>query len=206
LSGLLATLGGISNAILFRLGESLPLPYLVHQPWRLVMAVFLHGSLIHVGFNMMTLLNIGPLVEELYGSARYLFIFIVTGIMGYVASSASGHVSVGASGSLLGLVGAIIAVTGGRQNAGAKMIRNQLLTWVVGIAIFGLLMPAIDNYAHAGGFAAGYLLGRIIPDRPPADHAERRRADVLGWLAAAVVAVSFIFMVMNYFATAQRFG
>ncbi len=206
LSGLISSLGGISNAILLRMGESLPLPYLARQPWRMVMAIFLHGSLIHVGFNMMTLLNIGPLVEEMYGSAKYLFLFIVTGAIGYVASAAFGNISVGASGSLLGLVGAIIAVTGARQSAGARMIRNQLLTWVIGIAILGFLMPVIDNYAHAGGFAAGYVLGKMMPDRPPADTQERRRAELLGWLAGGVAAVCFALMLMNYFATAPGPG
>ena len=204
LSGLLRTLGGISGIILLRMGESVPFAYMLSQPWRLVMAVFLHGSLIHVGFNMMALMNIGPLVEELYGSARYLFIFVVTGAAGFLASSLFGNVSVGASGAILGLVGTLIAVTGSRHNAGARMLRGQLISWLVSIAVLGFLMPGIDNFAHGGGFVAGYLLGRLIPDRHPADLAERRSANVLGWAAALAVAASFVFMVFNYFATAQN--
>jgi rhomboid protease GluP len=206
LRGILVSLGGISGAILLRLGESVPLPYLASQPWRLVMAVFLHGSLIHIGFNMMTLMNIGPMVEELYGSARYLFIFVVTGAFGYLASATVGNVSVGASGSLLGLIGVLIAVTGGRKSAGAQMMRRQLISWVITIAVLGLLMPIIDNYAHAGGFAAGYVLGKMLPDRLPADLAETRRADIMGWAAGLAVAASFIFMLINYFATARALG
>jgi rhomboid protease GluP len=113
---------------------------------------------------------------------------------------------VGASGSLLGLVGVLIAVTGGRQNAGARMLRGQLISWVISIAVLGLFMPVVDNWAHGGGFLAGYALGRLIPDRQPADAAERRTADVMGWAAALVVAGSFIFMVMNYFATTRLFS
>jgi rhomboid protease GluP len=206
LGGILLSLGGISGVILLRMGESLPLPYLLGQPWRLVMAVFLHGSLIHIGFNMMTLMNIGPMVEELYGSARYLFIFVVTGALGFLASSAFGNVSVGASGSLLGLVGVLIAVTGGRQSAGARMLRGQLISWVISIAVLGFFMPVVDNWAHGGGFVAGYLLGRLIPDRQPADLAERRTADILGWAAGLLVAASFVFMVINYFAMARVTG
>jgi rhomboid protease GluP len=158
LGGLLFSLGAISGAILERMGMSLPTWYVPDnftQPWRLVTAIFLHGSLIHIGFNMMALANIGPMVEELYGSARYLFIFVATGIAGFVASSLIGNVSVGASGSLLGLVGVLIAVTGSRQSAGARMIRGQLISWVISIAVLGFLMPGIDNWAHGGGLAAG---------------------------------------------------
>jgi rhomboid protease GluP len=153
---------------------------------------------------MMAFMNIGPMVEELYGSARYLFIFVVTGAVGFLASSLFGSVSVGASGSILGLVGVLLAVTGSRQSAGARMLRSQLVSWVVSIAVLGFLMPGIDNFAHGGGFVAGYLLGRLIPDRPPADVTEQKSANVLGWTAALAVAVSFVFMVLNYFATAQN--
>ena len=61
--------------------------YNVLQPWRFVMAIFLHGSLLHIGFNMWVLMDVGPLVEEVYGSARYLFIYVATGVAGYVLSS-----------------------------------------------------------------------------------------------------------------------
>jgi rhomboid protease GluP len=206
LGGILFSLGGISGTILLRLGESLPLSYQLDQPWRLVMAMFLHGSLLHIGFNMMALVNIGPMIEELYGSARYLFLFVVTGAAGFFASSLAGNVSVGASGSLLGLIGALIAVTGSRRSAGARMIRGQLISWVISIAVLGFFMRGIDNWAHGGGFVAGYLLGRLIPDRQPADPSERRSAEIMGWAAALVVALSFVFMVINYFATARAFG
>jgi rhomboid protease GluP len=206
LTGLLFNLGGISGTILERMGMSLPLPYVLEQPWRLVMAVFLHGSLIHIGFNMMALMNVGPMIEELYGSARYLFLFVVTGAAGFLASSLTGNVSVGASGSLLGLIGALIAVTGSRQSAGARMLRGQLVSWVVSIAVLGFFMRGIDNWAHGGGFVAGYLLGRLIPDRQPADPSERRTAEIMGWGAALAVAVSFVLMLINYFATASIFG
>ena len=205
----LFNLGAISSTVLERMGMSMSVlfsPGDLSQPWRLITAIFLHGSLIHIGFNMMALINIGPMVEELYGSARYFFIYVVTGIFGYVVSGVHGGSSVGASGSILGLVGVLIAVTGGRQSAGAKMIRGQLISWVISIAVLGYLFPVIDNYAHAGGFAAGYVLGKMLPDRLPADLAESRRANIMGWAAALVVAASFIFMLINYFATANPLG
>ena len=73
--------------------------------------MFLHGGLIHIGFNMMILLDIGPMVEELYGSARYLFLYISMGIVSFLVSAWAGNFSLGASGAILGLVGLLIAAT-----------------------------------------------------------------------------------------------
>jgi rhomboid protease GluP len=197
-TGGLMNLGGISNQVSYRLGASLPLGYTISQPWRLVTAIFLHGGLLHIGFNMWVLMDIGPMVEELYGSARYLFLWVVTGVAGYIVSSAAGHFSVGASGSLLGLVGVLLAATTGRKSMAAQALRSALIRWLIYIAVLGLIMAGTDNYAHFGGVASGYLLGRLMPDRTPAYLNERRLADFLGWAAGIAIAVSFGFMVVNY--------
>jgi len=207
--GALFGLGGISGAILYRMGASLPLyfyPNDLSQPWRLITAIFLHGSLLHIGFNMWVLMDLAPTIEELYGSARFLFVFIATGVCGYVLSAVTGHQSVGASGSLLGLVGLLLALTSGRQSIGMRMLRSQLLYWLVYIAVIGLLMPGIDNYAHIGGFVSGFVLGKIMADRQPADLTERRRANALGWTTGLAVAASFLFMLVNYFASPLGVG
>jgi rhomboid protease GluP len=193
----LFALGGIRGDILLRLGESLPLGYNLAQPWRFVMAVFLHASLLHIVFNMWVLMDIGPQIEELYGSARYFFIYVATGIGGYLLSSGiSGHPSVGASGALLGLIGVLLATTIGRRGAINQMIRSQLIRWLIYLAIWGLVFPGIDNYAHAGGFATGFILGKLMEDRPPATPQARKWAHALGWLTALVVLASFVMMAL----------
>ena len=207
IGGGIFNIGGISNRVLFAFGSSLPLssfspffPTDLTQPWRLITAVFLHASLLHIGFNMWVLIDIGPMVEELYGSARYFFIFVVTGALGYVASSFFGYMSVGASGALLGLIGVLLAVTTKRRgSASAQMLRSQLFRWLIYIAILGFVMHGIDNAAHIGGLISGFLIGRVMMDRAPIDPVERKRAYALGWLAGAVVAVSFAFMVLQFF-------
>ncbi len=198
--GGLMNLGGIASRVSFRLGESLPLAYNISQPWRFITAIFLHGSLIHIGFNMWVLMDIGPMVEELYGSARYLFLFVATGVGGYFVSSIFGRgAAVGASGALLGLVGLLLAATTGRRSMAAQALRSALIRWLIYIAVIGLLPGSgIDNFAHFGGLASGYALGRLMPDRPPADLSERRMANFLGWAAGIAIAVSFGFMIMNY--------
>ena len=196
--GGLMNLGGIATPINLRLGASLPLRYDMGQPWRFITAIFLHGGLLHIAFNMWVLMDIGPMVEEMYGSARYFFLFIVTGACGYVVSSFFGHLSVGASGSLLGLIGVLLAATTGRKSLAAQAMRSALIRWLIYIGVLGFIFTGTDNAAHAGGLVAGYLLGRVMNDRMPADVSERRRADLLGWIAGLAVAVSFVFMVLSY--------
>lgn len=204
LLGGLFNLGGISEAILVRMGMSAP--FNLVQPWRLVTAVFLHASLLHLGFNMWVLMDLGPVLEEMYGSARFFFIFIATGIFGYVLSSVTGHYSVGASGSLLGMIGVLLALSMGRQSMGMRMLRSQLIYWLIYIAVMGIMIPGIDNYAHIGGFIAGFALGKVMIDRKPADTTELKRANALGWTAGFAVAVSFALMLMNYFSSPLGLG
>jgi rhomboid protease GluP len=194
--------GGIGGETLFKFGASMPWPDDLIQPWRLVMAIFLHGGLLHIGMNMWVLMDIGPQIEEVFGSARYFFIYVATGVVGFAVSSASGHLSVGGSASLLGLIGVMLAVTTKHGGAQMQMLRNHLLRWLLYIGLFGLFVRGIDNWAHAGGLAAGFLLGRIMVERTPATPQEQRNAWVLGWLAGIMVAGSFIFMALQYFRTA----
>ncbi len=204
LGGGLMGLGGIALDVNRRLGASLRLtgyidqPGDLGQPWRLITAIFLHGGLLHIGFNMWVLMDIGPMVEEMYGSARYLFLYVATGVAGYLLSSSVGHFSVGASGSLLGLIGVLLAATTGRKSMAAQALRSALIRWLIYIAVLGFLFSGTDNYAHFGGVASGYVLGRLMPDRTPADLSERRLADFLGWTSGIAIAVSFGFMVVNY--------
>jgi rhomboid protease GluP len=199
--GALMGFGAIDGNVLVRLGASLRLIGYpgeatdVAQPWRFVTAVFLHGSLMHIAFNLWVLMDIGPQIEELYGSARYLFIYVATGIGGYVVSSTFGKFSVGGSGALLGLIGVLLAITTGRRSAGMQMLRSQIIRWLIYIAVFGFLFPGIDNFAHAGGLAAGFLLGKIMVDRAPVSPEERKTAQLLGWASALAVIASFAMMV-----------
>ncbi len=186
--GGLSILWGMNGETLYRLGACFgPSIYQGHEWYRLITAMFLHGGLIHIGFNMMVLLDIGPIVEEVYGS-------------GFVVSSLAGHFSLGASGAILGLVGLMIAITTRRGGAYMRELRSRLISWVVTIFVMGLLFTGMrtDNWAHAGGLAAGFLLGKMFTDRQPLNGAEKTRAYALGWMAGAVILASILFMVLHY--------
>jgi rhomboid protease GluP len=192
-------LGAINSQVLIASGASLPLGYNLVQPWRFLTAVFLHASILHIGFNMWVLMDIGPVIEEMYGSARYFFIFVVTGIGGYVLSSFFNNFSIGASGALLGLIGVLLAMSMGRRSAGMQMLRSQMIRWLIYILVFGLVMRGIDNFAHIGGFITGFVLGKLMVSRPPVSPEERKKAYLLGWAAGLAVVASFAMVVLRIF-------
>ncbi len=201
----LSMMASVNGEVLARLGARETISLLFHQEWwRIVTAIFLHANLLHIGMNTWAFLDLGPPLEELYGSARYLFLYVATGIIGYVFSTAVDialrrpGASVGASGAIMGLLGLYLAVSGRRGGAYFQSIRRQMLQWVVIIFAFGFLMGGIDNAAHLGGLASGYLFGRIFADREPADAIERRRAILLALAALLVVVGSFAEMILHY--------
>jgi rhomboid protease GluP len=186
--------GAIDGNVLVRLGASLPWFVNSREPWRFVTAIFLHASILHILFNMWVLMDIGPQIEEVYGSARFLFIYVISGIGGYVVSSFFGHLSVGGSGAILGLCGVVLAITMGSRSTQAQMFRSYVVRLLIYIAILGFLPfgLALDNWAHAGGLATGFVIGKILTDRAPASPEERKRAYAMGWGAALLVVASFV--------------
>ena len=206
-TGQLSIMASIPGTVLHRLGARSSYDLIVlNQWWRLVMPIFLHAGLMHIGFNMYALYQLGPPLEDLYGSARYLFLYIATGVCGFVFSTiwnlamqGGFGIGIGASGAILGLAGLQLAVCSRRGGAYFLMVRNQLLSWVVIIFVMGLLpFFNVDNAAHFGGLVSGYVLGRIFTDREPAGPAERTRANLLGLLAILAIAGSFAAMLFHY--------
>jgi membrane associated rhomboid family serine protease len=192
-------LWGMSGETMYRLGASFgPAIFGQHEWYRLVTAMFLHGGLIHIGFNMMALMQFGPALEELYGSSRYLFLYVVTGMFGFLVSAALGNYSLGASGALLGLVGLLLAITTKRGGSYMREMRSRLITSVGILFLLGFSGVGIDNYAHAGGLALGFVLGKVFADRQPVNVKEIRTAYALGWLAGLVVIASFVLMILHF--------
>jgi rhomboid protease GluP len=198
--GGLTILWGMGGVSAVRLGASYPPAIFFLNEWyRLITACYLHGGLIHIGFNMMVLMDIGPVVEELYGSARFFFLYTATGAAGFYFSAQFGHnFSLGASAPILGLIGLMIAVTTRRGGAQMQQLRSRLISWVVSIFVFGFLMRGIDNWAHGGGLATGFILGRIVADHEPRTPSELRVAQALGWITAVLVVSSFVLMILHY--------
>lgn len=184
----------------YRLGMNYgPTIFFDHQYWRLITAMFLHGGLIHIGFNMMTFMQFGPAIEELYGSPRFLFLYTFTGAFGFLVSALRGHLSLGASGALLGIMGAVLAITTKRGGMYMRDLRSRLIS-SLGILFLIGLMPGIriDNWAHGGGLAAGFVLGKLFVDRQPMNKSEKFRAQLLGWVAGLAIVASFVLMLLHF--------
>jgi len=166
--------------------------------WRLATCMFVHIGAIHFLFNMYALLSVSSFLEEEIGSARYLTLFLLSGLGGSAASYLlhARVVSAGASGAIFGLIGFAIPYFRRQGSARARDIQSFMVRWALYAFFFGLLVRA-DNYAHAGGFAAGFFLGSVIEFRED----ERRRRDpfwrvVAGFLALALAA-SFVLLVRS---------
>ncbi|MCB9778906.1 MAG: rhomboid family intramembrane serine protease [Alphaproteobacteria bacterium] len=164
------------------------------EAWRLVSAVFLHGSGLHLLLNATALLGLGRLVESLYGRGRYLFLFVACGVGGALLSYLGGtRLSIGASGAIFGLMGAPI-VFGWRHRAQLPEglgddLRRALLPWVVLNLAIGFIVPFIDNLAHVGGLVTGCLLALVLGNRVvPGLEGRRWVPAVLAALAVAAVA------------------
>lgn len=159
----LLVFGGSGAFPVFRLGHW----------WTLLSAAWLHGGLLHLLFNMMWVRQLAPATAEIYGAARMVIIYTVSSVTGFFLSSWAGaflpflggaFFTIGASAPIFGLLGAL--VYSGRRG-GSSAIGRQALVFAVILGVFGFVMPGVDNWAHAGGFAGGYGTGRLLDPFKP---------------------------------------
>jgi rhomboid protease GluP len=151
-----------STRSLFSLGASGAIPVFgLGHWWTLLSAGWLHGGILHILFNMMWVRQLAPETAELYGPGRMVIIYTVSGVTGFLASTLLGtQLTVGASAPIFGLLAAQVHYG---RHAGSRHIGSQAWGYAVVLFIMGFLPGmAIDNWAHAGGFAGGYLISKIL--------------------------------------------
>ncbi|MGA7908026.1 MAG: rhomboid family intramembrane serine protease [Candidatus Sulfotelmatobacter sp.] len=151
--------------------------------WRLLTSTFVHGGLIHIAFNMWCLWDLGALAESLYGRWTYAAIYLICGVGASLTSVLwNPHVfSVGASGAIFGLAGALLAAFKLGEFSVPRAVLSGTLrslgAFVVYNLIFGVAISGIDNAAHIGGLITGLILGAVIAlIAPQHDHGSRRAA------------------------------
>jgi rhomboid protease GluP len=144
--------------------------------WTLLSASWLHGSALHILFNMMAVRQLAPAVADLYGPGRMVIIYTAAGVCGFALSSFAGAYlpsipllrgsayTLGASASIAGLIGAILYYG---HRSGSSMARSYASSYIVMLIAMGFLMAGIDNHAHAGGFGGGYLAARMLDPLKP---------------------------------------
>ena len=160
-----------STTVLVLFGASGAFPvFTLGRWWTVLSAGWLHAGLLHIAMNMYWLWQMGPALSDLFGSARTVIIYTAGGVAGFALSSFAGEflpnlpllhsagLTVGASAPLFGMIGALYHY--GRT--GSSMARQMAVSIMIQALIFGLLVPGIDNFAHLGGFAGGYLTSAFL--------------------------------------------
>jgi membrane associated rhomboid family serine protease len=179
------------------------------QYWRLLSAMFLHATLIHILLNAYALYLFGPFVEEHFGRRWFLPIYLVSGFLASVASYTFrgledvGAVGVGASGAIAGLLGAFIAYNFRRRHLSLAQgnLRTALMIILLN-AVFGFVVPAVDNAAHLGGLVAGIAAGAVVEGFGP-----RSARTATRWAGlAALVALGVVLAVWRTQEIRAAFG
>jgi rhomboid protease GluP len=192
-----------SPRALFLFGDSGAVPVFVAGRWWTVLSAgWLHGGVLHIFMNMMAMRQLAPGVAELYGPGRTAIIYTAGAIVGFGLSSFAGafippllvlrgsDFTVGASASIAGLIGALLAYG---HRTGSTMARSYAGSYIVGLVIIGFMPFGIDNYAHAGGFAGGYLAARLL------DPMKQERVDhvIIGVVCVVVSLLSVVVSVIH---------
>jgi rhomboid protease GluP len=164
--------------------------------WTVLSAGWLHGSALHILFNMSVVRQMAPPTADVYGPGRMVIIYTAACVAGFALSTVAGfflaglpwplspgRATLGASASIAGLIGAIMHYG---NRGGSGMARSYASRYILMLVIIGLF-PGIDNYAHAGGFGGGYLMARYLDPLKPEriDHI----AIALVCLAASLLSV-----------------
>ncbi len=171
--------------------------------WRLLSAPFLHGGAMHLGFNMLALWAAGRQLSRLLGNAQFLLVYLATALCGSAASlhfAGQTSVSVGASGAVFGVLGALLAASWQYRHQlppqDSRRLWSGLGLFVVYSLLHGFTQPNVDNSAHVGGLLAGLVLGLLLKGRFDQAAAGGLRARHAG-LAATFAGVAVVYGVLT---------
>ena len=164
------------------------------EVWRIISAAFLHVSLIHLLVNMYSLVIIGTQVETFIGKLKFLFIYLISAIVGSLLSLIFNEVnivSVGASGAIFGLMGALLYFGYHYRLYLSEAIKNQIIPVIVLNLILGFMVSGVDNAAHIGGLIGGYLASMAIG----IENKSKLRDKVNGWIVLVLLIVFLSYIV-----------
>jgi len=180
-------------------GQYWPRVYQLGEWWRCITYAYTHGGILHIGFNMVVLYQVGPLVEREIGSLRFFVLYTLTALTATLAGWLwhPAVLVVGASGSLFGLIG-FSAAYYNRLGAAGLYVRNFMLKWALFAFVFGLAVGA-DNAGHLGGAIGGAALGFVLPIGVRGRQMLRPLFNLLAALCAVATVVSLVMLVFSWF-------
>ena len=164
------------------------------EVWRLISAAFLHVSLIHLLVNMYSLVIIGTQVETFIGKFKFLFVYLISAICGNLLSlifNEANIVSVGASGAIFGLMGALLYFGYHYRLYLSEAIKTQIIPVIVLNLLLGFMVSGVDNAAHIGGLIGGYLASMAIG----IENKSKTRDKVNGWIVLILLIVFLSYIV-----------
>ena len=155
---------GNDTGVLIEYGANLDVLVKNGEYYRLLTSMFLHSGLLHLFFNMYALYIIGPQVESFFGKTKYLIIYLLSGISGSLLSVAFNvnTVSVGASGAIFGLFGALLYFGYNYRGYLGNVIKSQILPVVIINLIFGFISTGVDVAGHIGGLIGGIIVSSVL--------------------------------------------
>jgi len=152
------------TGVLFKLGASGTLPVFAGERWwTLITANYLHGSLLHLLFNVSALHAVGKINIEIYAPSRVFLIYCFGGLFSMAVSSLAGiPLTLGASGAVCAMIGSMSYADWRASKGNLKKRIASVGIWVALIVVTGLAMPNVNNWAHGVGFVSGFLLGSLF--------------------------------------------
>lgn len=152
-----------SSSLLVDFGAKENTHIMMGEYWRFVTPMFLHNGITHLVVNSYSLYVLGTTVEMIMGKGRFLFIYLMAGLMGSIVSFIfSIAPSVGASGAIFGLLGALIYYGTEHRELFKKGFGRGILTTLLINIVYGLSVPRIDNFGHFGGLLGGFLASGVV--------------------------------------------
>jgi membrane associated rhomboid family serine protease len=175
-----------------------------HQYWRLITSIFIHIGLIHLVLNNYALWIIGQEIEQIYGSARFVVLYLATGVIGSAGSYVFNPqaTSAGASGAIFGLFGVMATFAFRYRREIPQMlsreIRRRVLPIIAINLAFGFSVRIVDNAAHIGGLLSGIALALAVPYMRPSERITPILWRALQTVCLALIFVSFVGAFRNY--------
>lgn len=194
----------ITSLFVFGASGSIPI-FQLGRWWTILSAGWLHGNVLHIAFNLVWVRELAPPVGHGFGAGRLVIIYTVSTAIAALLSSSVGkflpetfsvlrgaEITVGASGAIFGLLGALVSYGQVTQN---DALKKQAFSYVIAMFIFGFLMPNVDNWGHLGGFLGGYFITQLPGIRPQTPEGKSQR--ILAIVCLVLIALSLLTSVFH---------